>query len=191
MNPTFTIYTGPMFGSKTTRLMADIDRSLYKGKKVLAFKSKKDDRYNKESITTHTGAFYPAVCINHAEEILFWLTKENCNINTVIAVDEAFMIKDIDSVLISLYLKGINIIVSSIQLDANEVPFENIKNIMPFATKIKICPAVCTKCNQDAYFTKALFDINNATEKEKVGSHSKYEPRCFKHYFNNIKEKDE
>ena len=38
MNPTFTIYTGPMFGSKTTRLMADIDRSLYKGKKVIALK---------------------------------------------------------------------------------------------------------------------------------------------------------
>ena len=34
-----------MFGSKTTRLMSDIDRALYKGRKVVAFKAKKDNRY--------------------------------------------------------------------------------------------------------------------------------------------------
>ena len=151
MNPSFTIYTGPMFGSKTTKLMSDIDRSLYKGREVIAFKAKKDNRYTKEAISTHTGATYPAFCINHAEEIYQYTgCFENC-VNVVIAVDEAFMIQDIDAVLISLYRKGISIIVSSIQLDANEIPFENIKNMMPWATKIEICPAVCTMCDQDAY----------------------------------------
>ena len=74
------------------------------------------------------------------------------------------------------------IIVSSIQMDAGEVPFENIKNLLPFATKIEVCPAVCTKCDQDAYYTKALFDIENATQEEKIGSKDMYEPRCTKHY---------
>ena len=82
----------------------------------------------------------------------------------------------------SLYRNGVNIIVSSILLDANEIPFEKIKNMMPWATKIEICPAVCTKCDQDAYFTEAMFDINNATQEEKIGSFGMYEPRCFKHY---------
>ena len=104
------------------------------------------------------------------------------NSNTVVAVDEAFMIQDVDAVLISLYRKGVNIIVSSIQLDANEIPFENIKNMMPWATKIEICPAVCTMCDQDAYFTEAMFDINNATQEEKIGSFGMYEPRCAMHY---------
>ena len=45
----------------------------------------------------------------------------------------------------------------------NDKVFENIKNILPWATKIEICPAVCTDCDQDAYFTEAMFDINNAT----------------------------
>ena len=182
MNPQFIIYTGPMFGSKTTRLMSDIDRALYKGRKVIAFKAKKDNRYTKETISTHTGATYPAFCINHAEEILCYVDESMHNSNTVIAVDEAFMIQDIDSVLISLYRKGINIIVSSIQLDANEIPFKNIKNMMPWATKIEICPAVCTMCDQDAYFTEAMFDINNATQEEKIGSFGMYEPRCAMHY---------
>ena len=189
MNPSFTIYTGPMFGSKTTKLMSDIDRSLYKGRKVIAFKAKRDNRYTKEAISTHTGATYPAFCIKNAEEILCFVNKEMYNANTVIAVDEAFMIQDIDSVLISLYRKGINIIVSSIQLDANEIPFENIKNMMPWATKIEICPAVCTDCDQDAYFTEAMFDINNASAEERVGSKGMYEPRCAKHY-TTFKEKE-
>ncbi len=184
MNPSFTIYTGPMFGSKTTKLMSDIDRSLYKGRTVIAFKAKRDNRYNPEKITTHTGASYPAFCIENAKEMFHYLSEEHFNSNTVIAVDEAFMIQDIDSVLISLYRKNINIIVSSIQLDANETPFENIKNIMPWATKIEICPAVCTDCDQDAYFTEAMFDINNASEEEKIGSKGMYEPRCAKHYTN-------
>ena len=184
MNPQFIIYTGPMFGSKTTRLMSDIDRFLYKGRNVIAFKAKKDQRYTKESISTHTGATYPAFCINHAEEILCYVDEDIQNANTVIAVDEAFMIQDIDLVLISLYRKGVNIIVSSIQLDTKEIPFENIKNMMPWATKIEICPAVCTMCDQDAYFTEAMFDIENATQEEKIGSFGMYEPRCFKHYSN-------
>ena len=100
MNPQFIIYTGPMFGSKTTRLMSDIDRALYKGRKVVAFKAKKDNRYTKETISTHTGATYPAFCINHAKEILYYVNEKMHNSNTVVAVDEAFMINNIDYVII-------------------------------------------------------------------------------------------
>lgn len=182
INPFFILFTGPMFGSKTTRLVAEIDRSIYRGRKVIAFKAKKDNRYTADKISTHTGGTFPAHCIDDAFDIYDYLDEYDYNANTVIAVDEAFMINNIDDVLISLYRQGINIVTSSIQLDANEVPFENIKNIMPWATKIEICPAVCTKCDQDAYFTEALFDINNASAEERVGSKDMYEPRCAKHY---------
>ena len=182
MNPSFTIFTGPMFGSKTTRLMAEIDRSLYKGRKVLAFKAKRDSRYIAEKISTHSGGSYPAICIEDAKEILSHLEKEDYNPKTLIAVDEAFMISNIASVLISLYRCNISIVLSSIQLDANEKPFESIKEMLPFATKIEVCPAVCTKCDSDAYFTEAMFDIDNASEEERVGSKGMYEPRCATHY---------
>lgn len=182
MNPSFTIFTGPMFGSKTTRLMAEIDRSLYKGRKVLAFKAKRDSRYIAEKISTHSGGSYPAICIENAEEIFHHLEKEDYNPKTLVAVDEAFMISNIAPVLISLYRCNISIVLSSIQLDANEKPFESIKEMLPFATKIEVCPAVCTKCDSDAYFTEAMFDINNASEEERIGSKGMYEPRCATHY---------
>ena len=179
--PEFIIFTGPMFGSKTTKLLAALDRFRYQSRKILAFKPKMDERYSQSEICTHGGGKIQAITVDKGADI--------CNIVRnypepidVVAVDEAFMIQNIDSVLISLYRKGVNIIVSSIQLDANEIPFENIKNMMPWATKIEICPAVCTMCDQDAYFTEAMFDINSATQEERIGSFGMYEPRCATHY---------
>jgi thymidine kinase len=181
-NPSFTIYTGPMFGSKTTRLLADVDRLKYKSKNVIAFKPNIDKRYSDSRISSHSGGSIEAHCINDAEDIYKIIESASIAVDTI-AVDEAFMIENIDTVLINLYRKGFSIIVSSIQLDAGEVPFENMKNIFPLATKIEVCPAVCTLCDNDAYFTFPLFDINNASQEEKVGGKELYEPRCMKHYF--------
>lgn len=189
MNPAFVIYTGPMFGSKTTRLLADVDRLLHKKMNVLAFKPNVDQRYSEEKIVSHSGGSIPAICIEDADQIFDYLEDTEKDID-VIAVDEAFMIPHIDEALIDLYLSGYSIIVSSIQLDTGEKPFESIRNIMPFATKIEVCPAVCTKCNEDAYFTFPLFDIENATQEEKIGGKEMYEPRCLTHSRKDIFEEE-
>ena len=181
MNPFFNIYIGPMFGAKTTRLLADIDRLKYKGRKVIAFKPNIDKRYSLDKISSHNNGTIEAHCIDNAEEILHIIQNQNQKVDTI-AVDEAFMIAGIDYILVKLYKAGYNVIVSSIQMDAKEKPFENIKNMLPWATKIEVCPAVCTMCDNDAYFTEALFDINNASAEERVGSKDMYEPRCAKHY---------
>tara|TARA_Y100000114_G_C11738696_1_gene317730 strand:+ start:622 stop:1188 length:567 start_codon:yes stop_codon:yes gene_type:complete len=181
VNPFFNVYIGPMFGAKTTRLLADIDRLKYKGRKVIAFKPNIDKRYSLDKISSHNNGTIEAYCIDSAEEIRDIIKKNNQDVDTI-AVDEAFMILDVDKVLINLYKKGYNIIVASIQLDTKEKAFDNIKNILPWATKIEICPAVCTMCNEDAYFTEALFDIENASQEEKIGGKDMYEPRCAKHF---------
>ena len=182
MNPYFVMYIGPMFGAKTTRTMAAIDREIYRKRKVIAFKAQRDKRYNECAITTHTGASYPAYCIEDASQIFDYIDLEDYNSNTIVAVDEAFMISNVENVLPELFKKGISIIVSSIQLDAEEVPFDSVMKLMPWATKIEVCPAVCTMCDQDAYYTEALFDIVNTPVEERVGGKEMYEPRCFKHY---------
>ena len=189
MNPFFNIYIGPMFGAKTTRLLADIDRLKYKGRKVIAFKPNVDKRYSLDKISSHNNGTIEAHCIDNAKEILDIIQNNNNSVDTI-AVDEAFMISGIDDILIDLYKKGYNIIIASIQMDANEKPFENIKNLLPWGTKIEVCPAVCTMCDSDAYFTEALFDIDNASQEEKIGGKNMYEPRCAKHYkaFKKIKE---
>ena len=41
------MFVGPMFGSKTTRLIAALDRYKYQGKRIAAFKPFIDERYSK------------------------------------------------------------------------------------------------------------------------------------------------
>ena len=50
-----------MFGSKTTRLFAVLDRYKYQKRKIIAFKPSIDARYSKTKISTHSGASMPAM----------------------------------------------------------------------------------------------------------------------------------
>ena len=58
-----------MFGSKTTRLFAILDRYKYQKRNVIAFKPGIDDRYCETSIVTHSGASMPARVVNSGMEI--------------------------------------------------------------------------------------------------------------------------
>ena len=151
-DPQFIIFTGPMFGSKTTKLLATVDRYRYQNKHVIAFKPKMDDRYSKTEIFTHSGGKLEAVGVNNGKDIVKYIDDFQPDAN-VIAVDEAFMIDDIGECLISLFKNGVTIVVSSLDLSSSCKPFDEIKNIMMFATKVEKCAAVCTACGDDAFYT--------------------------------------
>ena len=63
------------------------------------------------------------------------------------------MIDGVAEVLLDVFKSGITIVVSSIQLSANFKPFHELKEMMPYATRIEICPAVCPQTSEDAYYT--------------------------------------
>jgi thymidine kinase len=178
MNPDLIVFTGPMFGSKTTRLMAVVDRYRYQNKKIVAFKPIMDDRYSKVEIRTHSGAQLPAVGVNTGQEILNYvkMKDEECD---VIAVDEAFMIEGVAKALLHLFRKGKTIIVSSLQLSASGAVFDEIRDILPWATKIEVCPAVCPVTGRDAYYThRKLEGLDEIT----IGGSDLYEPRCWEYH---------
>ena len=86
------LYTGPMFSSKTTRLLQKIDRLHYQGKVTLSFKPKMDDRYSVDGvIVTHNDAHVKCFQVENGEEILKIVASSNTEIDCV-AVDEIFMI---------------------------------------------------------------------------------------------------
>ena len=183
MNPKFIIFTGPMFGSKTTRLFAALDRYKYQKRNIIAFKPGIDDRYCAAKITTHSGASMPARVVNGGMEIHQFISHHNEY--DVIAVDEAFMIPGVSWALVDLFKKGKTIVVSSLDLSATGKAFEEMEALFPWATCIEKCPAVCTVCGADAYYThKKVEDIAEIT----VGGAELYEPRCWKHhsYFNDV-----
>jgi len=180
--PEFIIFTGPMFGSKTTKLLAALDRFRYQNRNILALKPRMDERYESSQICTHGGGRIDAVVIDHGRDILRIVDEDEKNID-VVAVDEAFMIEECAKSLIHLFKKGKTVVVSSLQLSATGNVFEEVRDMMPWATKIEVCPAVCTISGLDAYYTHRKFeDMNEIT----VGGKDLYEPRAwFYHSFMN------
>jgi len=186
VDPEFIIFTGPMFGSKTTRMLAIVDRYQRQNRVVAAFKPQMDNRYSQSKITTHTGGFIPAICVKNGNDVLQYINESS--FIDVIAIDEAFMIEGISSALIEIFRSGKTIIVSSLQLSATGNVFEEIRDMMPYATKIEICPAVCPVTGRDAYYThKKVKSLNEIA----IGGSELYEPRCWEHHtYMNAREKN-
>ena len=88
------------------------------------------------------------------------------------------MIEGAATALIDLYKMGKTVVVSSIQLSASGQVFEEIRDLLPWATKIEVCPAVCVKSGLDAYFTVRKSDGSQEIE---VGGSELYEPRAWMH----------
>jgi len=175
-NPTFTVYTGPMFGSKTSRLLMELERYKYQHKRVAVFKPLIDDRYSNQEIVTHSGWKHAAVCVKEGSDVLKHMVEDDSN-PEVVAIDEAFMIPGIAEVLIFLYRSGFSVIVSTLDLAANGKPFPEVTKILPWATCIVKCSAVCTVCGRDAHYTHKKLTGGDELTVE-VGGAELYEPRC-------------
>ena len=175
--PELKIFTGPMFGGKTTRMLAALERYQYQNRKTMLFKPWMDTRYTDEKVVvTHKGQRHNSILVNRGEEIF-----EKASSADVIAVDELFMISGSAEALISLFHRGKTILVSTLQLSSmpsGYTAFEEPKMLMPWATSIEVCPAVCAHCDRDAYYTQR---IGTQPKKILVGGVEDYQPVCWKH----------
>lgn len=184
-NPEFIVYCGPMFSSKTSRLLSTLEKYKYQHKRIIVFKPKIDDRYSLSEVVTHGGWKVPAICVKSGAEILEYLSELDED-PQVVAVDEAFMIPGAAEALTWLFTYGFTVVVSSLEMSSAGKPFHELEKMLPWATKIEKCSAVCTVCSRDAHYTHK----KQASEEEiEVGGAELYEPRCAQHFpeiFQNI-----
>lgn len=178
-NPTFTVYCGPMFSSKTTRLLSDIERFKLQHKTVLAFKPTIDTRYSTSEIVSHSGWKQPAVTIKEGADILEVLSEADISPD-VVALDEAFMVPGCADVLVWLYRTGVSIVVSTLDIGYAGKPFKEVESILPWATNVVKCSAVCAECGSDAFYTHKKQVAGD--DEIQVGGSETYEPRCFEHH---------
>lgn len=184
-NPEFIVYCGPMFSSKTSRLLSTLEKYKYQHKRIIVFKPKIDDRYSLSDVVTHGGWKVPAICVKSGAEILEYLSEFDEDPH-VVAVDEAFMIPGASEALTWLFTYGFTIVVSSLEMSSTGKPFGEIEKMLPWATKIEKCSAVCTVCSRDAHYTHKK---QSSEEEIQVGGAELYEPRCAQHFpeiFQNI-----
>ena len=173
-NSELRIFTGPMFGGKTTKMLAAIERYKYQNKTVKLFKPRVDRRYSRKDVVTHAGQLHEAIMVSSGIEIL-----EAAGDAEVIAVDEVFMIEYAAKALLSMFANGRTILVSSLQLSSEPKPLPEIRELLPYATHIEICPAVCAMCDADAFYTRRKSESVRQIE---VGGSDDYEPLCYEHY---------
>lgn len=182
MKNEFIVFVGPMFGGKTTKLLSAVDRYHYQKRNIFAFKPRIDQRYEKEKITTHWGGKLEAQLVDNANDIwqFFQVNAVTPPDHPVIAVDEAFMLSGAGNVLPELFKWGATVIVSTLQLSSDGTPFPEVSGFMPYATKVEVCPAVCTICGADAHYTEKIG--GRSDHGIEVGGAEMYQPRCFKHF---------
>lgn len=174
--PELKIYTGPMFGGKTTRMLAALERYQYQNRKTMLFKPKIDKRYSQEKVVTHKGQEHISTLVECGKEIFEKTTEAD-----VVAVDELFMIPNSAEYLLELFKLGKTILVSTLQLSSQPkgyTAFSQVEKLMPWATSIEICPAVCYKCDRDAFYTERL---SNENSEVLIGGAESYQPVCWHH----------
>ena len=186
MKNEFVIFTGPMFGGKTTKLLSAVDRYSYQKRTILAFKPAVDNRYAPGYIVTHTGGKVGAELVTSGAQIFTIVNAHEGpglfepRKTAVIAVDEAFMIPGCGETLVGLFRRGHTILASSLQLSSNGLPYDELSAMMPYATRVEVCPAVCTQCGSDAHYTEK---VGGRSDHEiEVGGADMYQPRCSAHF---------
>lgn len=185
-NPTFTVYVGPMFSSKTTKLLSALERYKYQRKRVAVFKPSLDDRYSPGEVVSHSGWTMEAHTVKTGADILEVL-QQVTDEPDVVAVDEAFMIPNIAEVLVWLYRNGVSVVVATLDISAAGKAFHEVEKMLVWATHVEKCSSVCTVCGRDAFYThKKQIDekddvVVTGTE-IRVGGAELYEPRCFSHH---------
>ena len=175
---TIEVITGPMFAGKTEELLRRTKRLEYAHKKVVLFKPQIDDRYEKSYIVSHSQEKALCVSLKNSKEMLDYVSQD---IDAVV-IDE-FQFLDDDAVDIALYFKrqGKRVIISGLDRDFRDEPFNNMPRIFAYADHILKLTAICVCCGADATCTQRI--VNNKPAKYDdpqilVGASESYEARC-------------
>lgn len=165
------IYCGPMWGGKTEALISRLVRARIQNVRVKAFQPAKNTR-DGAMIRSHSGASFPAIPAESAQTIL-----DEGGDADVIGIDEVFMMDGIVEVVQRLMAMNKKIVMATLDMDSDGNVWEPVGQILGMAQEVQKCPAVCTSCKHDAYYT---FRRAGAPEdRVLVGAGDVYEPRCY------------
>jgi thymidine kinase len=179
----FTLIVGPMFSGKSSLLLNYERRFKIANKNILTINHSFDRRYSETGqITTHdqvvsTSKHHMSVSTEHMDQIINNDYGDFHDFDVII-IDEIQFFNPLDR-FISYWAKmGKLVIGAGLNSDYKMQPFSSMSCLYSIADKIIHICATCSKCGEDAPFTKRL--INDKTTQISVGGAESYEPRCRK-----------
>lgn len=174
------VYTGAMWGGKTSRMLLEVEKHRHGGREIHAFKPAVDNRYSSDEIVTHMGWAIPATRVKSGADIEQHMLEHARDLkNSVIVVDELFMLAGVADTLVWFFKQGVDVVVATLDLSYSCKPFDEVTKLLPWATRIEKCPSACSVCGQDAYYTYRKIEDESEVF---VGGKESYSPRCRKHH---------
>lgn len=183
-----TVYTGCMFASKTTSLIAEAQIALEENKSVLLLKPSIDSRYGESDIKTHDGLSATELGLTpfliptdwEIDKKIFLHNSETSKIDLV-CIDEVQFLKNADLIVKEFLSKGIDVVCAGLDLDSFGNSFGKMGELLCLADIIQKCVASCAVCGETATrtFRKLSADQSQVVV---VGGSNMFEPRCYKHW---------
>lgn len=175
------IVVGPMFSGKSSYALSYIRRQHAIGKHVLVIKPDIDNRYSSsEVLVTHDQDQTPCVMWDVAQPLnpsLHLILGSDC----IVLEESQFFLGLKSFVIHTLKTHKMDILIVGLDADANQEPFGEVLDCIPWATKVRKLCAFCKYCRDGtlAPFTKKIFSRTN--QQVEVGSSDKYVAVCLKH----------
>ena len=185
-----TLFYGSMYSGKSEKLIWKLKRIEIAGKTVIMFKPAIDDRYAKSEVVTHNKEQrFPALNIANSSEILSYIDdfekNEKEKVHTV-GIDEVqFFDENIKNVVNTLVNKGINVVLSGLDMYSTGDPFPLTAHFACISKYVEKLHAVCVDCGNDAYIS---YKLDGSKKRQiDIGSKGKYVALCMN--CNKIREK--
>jgi thymidine kinase len=175
------IIIGPMFSGKSTYALSYIRRRQAIGKQVLVIKPNIDNRYSEDNLLiTHDKETTP--CILWPVNDCLDLSIKTQNYDYIV-LEESQFLKGLAKFAVTMMLTyHKHVLIVGLDGDANQRPFGEILECIPWATSITKLNALCRICKNCtlAPFTRKITP-DNTGEQIDVGGSDKYEAVCAKH----------
>lgn len=182
---------GPMFSSKSSSLLSEINRYKYIVPNILVINNSLDKKRYSESnndfLKTHNNESFPAVMLENLSDLKSKpILLEKYLISDVIIIDEAQFFKDlyvfIKNELNNTYQSKV-FIIAGLSSDYKMEPIGDIIKLIPMADSIEKLSAICIYCKDGtpANFTKLIKKKEN-NKQIIIGGKETFVPTCRKHF---------
>jgi thymidine kinase len=190
------VYVGPMFSSKTTRLIQEITKysDIYNDRPII-INHTFDDRDSGHVISSHSSLYRG---LGDKIDVIATdkLSKVNVADHLVIGIDEISFFTDLYEIVSHWIQEGKHIICAGLDGDIHMDHFGQVHDLLPIADEFVKLTAVCTLCLKEkmANLVMMPFDITSAPFTAKIGGDAekvfesggadKYIAVCRKHHAN-------
>ncbi|MCX8058382.1 MAG: thymidine kinase [Spirochaetes bacterium] len=163
---------GPMFSGKSTELIRRLKRAKIAGRKVILIKPSIDKR----GILTHDDKE-----VGNKNDFNFIFVDDLNNLDyrnyDVIGIDEGQFFKNLSYYANKWASESKEVIVAGLDATSEQIPFDEIINLIPFSEEVIKLNAICTKCGSE-YGAFTFYKAGEKKEKIKIGGKELYEARC-------------